>query len=236
MQAVYQQFLADIRELGIVKGRGANAQIQAAIQCTEKSTEGVLDVGKTEEVYDAFLGGEAQAGSTTGVAREEKKDRAQRVSELRQFVKMGAIKTIDPVTLIHNAVAWVNEAKSTGLLGKGVKVYSALVDIARAQCKIPEHQLEQDEAVAAAQPKKGREKEEADYWGQVRDRIDKIHRVFGKSDETEKIMSSVQLQIDDLGGTSADRKKAKKAREALEALQGKSQPAPPSTGGKKKKK
>jgi hypothetical protein len=80
MQTVYQQFLADIRELGVVKGRGANAQIQAAIQCTEKSSEGVIDVSKTEEVYDAFLGGEATAGSGTGVASEAKKDRDQRIS------------------------------------------------------------------------------------------------------------------------------------------------------------
>jgi hypothetical protein len=149
---------------------------------------------------------------------------------------MGQIKTIDPVTLIHNAVTWIRDAKASSQLGKGVKVYSAMVDVARAQNKIPEHQLEQDEAIAAAQPKKGREKEEADYWGQVRDRIDKIHRVFGKSDETEKIMTSVQLQIDDLGGTSADRKKAKKAREALEALQGKNPQPAPTSGGKKKKK
>jgi len=216
----YQDFLAKIKELGKVKGRGANAQIEAAVQCVERASEGIIDVKKTEEIYDAFLGGEASTGTITGTMVEEKRDRAVRVSELRQFVKMGQIKSIDPVKLIHSAVKWVGEAKQQEVLPKGVKVYSALVDVARAQNKIPEHMLEKDEAIAAAQPKVGRDKDEADLWGDVRSKIDKISKRFELSPEGIKIYDEVQAQIDDLGGTSSDRRKAEKAAAELAKLQG----------------
>jgi hypothetical protein len=231
----YKLFLDQMRELGRVKGRGANAQIEAAVQCVERASEGIIDVKNTEEVYDAFLGGETQAGGATGTANEEKSDRTVRISELRQFVKMGGIKTIDPVALIHNAVTWIRNAKQVEKLGKGVKVYSAMVDVARAQNKIPEHALTEDECIAAAQPKAGRDKDEADYWGQVRDRIDKIEKKFGTSDEITRIRDQVQLVIDDLGGTSADRKKAEKAAKELAKLQGKTPAAAPAPAGKKGK-
>lgn len=236
----YSAFLDEIRELGRTKGRGLNAQISAAVQCVERSSEQVINVKQTGEIYDAFLGGEVQAGSATGTAKDESKDYKVRISELRQFVKMGGLKIIDPVKLIHDAVSWVNKAKANGKLGAGTKTYSALVSIARAQNKIGEqHQLEEDEAIAAAQPKVGREKEGADYWGAVRDRIEKIRKEFGTSEDIDKVQSSVQLIIDDLGGTSADRKRSIKARAELAKLQGtqpQSQGQPPPVANKKTKK
>jgi hypothetical protein len=217
---VYKAFLDQIEELGRLKGRGANAQIEAAVQCVERASEGIIDVKKTEEIYDRFLGGESKAGGTTGTANETKSDRGVRISELRQFVKMGQLKSFDPVKLVHNAVVWVREAKQTELLPRGVKVYSALVDVARAQNKIPEHMLEKDEAIAAAQPKTGRDKDEADLWGEVRDKMDRIWKKFEPSEDAIKIYEMVQAQIDDLGGTSADRRKAEKSAAELAKLQG----------------
>lgn len=214
-------FFDKMRQLGENKGRGANAQVEAAVECTERSSEGIIDVKDADKIYDAFLGGEAKVSSVTGAISEEKSDRKQRVSELRQFIKMGGIKTIDPVSLVHQAVPWVREAMTAGRLGRNAKVYSALVSIARAQCKVPTHLLEKDEAIMAAMPKKGFDREEADEWGAVRDSANKIQNKHGRTDEGDKIVADIQLKIDELGGTSADRKRAAKARQELDRLQGK---------------
>lgn len=208
--------LQDAYDMGKREGGGATARANFYITLVEWAKDRRIDVSNAEEMWDNFdkgaAAGAAMIGGMKHVDDEKANDvRKVRVSETRQFIKMGGIVYIDPTEVMDRAMAIIKKARLEGRVVR--KATDCMINVARAQNNDEQNALEDDAIEAAIADKVPAERSEADMLGKVFEALEKIEKKHGESDEVTSAMGYVQKRIDDLGGTSKQQKaKAKLQR------------------------
>jgi hypothetical protein len=213
--------LQEAEDYGRREGGGAAARAGFYYSLVEKAKDKRADVADAEIYWDRFARGAAQGASMIGGVKTPASDkqavdtRAVRVSECRQFLKMGGIAYIDPVEVISRAMAIIKRERLDGTLK--MKPTDAMIAVARAQNGDEQNALEDGTIEGVIKPKEPNEKQEEDKLDKIREALEAIMRKHGESDEVCTAVACVAQRIEALGGTT----RAKKAASALARKQGK---------------
>jgi hypothetical protein len=218
--AIQAQMFQEIDSLGEIEGKGGNARATLGVRCVEWAADGTADVGDAGPIYDHYIQ-KAQSVAAVFGGLKQKKDpeqgRKQNVSKVRQFLKMGGLKTIDPIKVINVAAGVVKDERAKGTIGHSP--FDALLNIARKQCANTQAEMTRQEMIDCNQPRAPHDVAEADYLHAILVKLEKHKEQWGGTDETEEAMAQVSARIDELGGTTAEKKRkaaadAKAAKEA----------------------
>lgn len=211
-----QAALDDAEAMGKKEGSGASARVHFYTTLVSWAKDKRVDVSNAEELWDSYDRGAAAAAAMIGGVKHVDNPtdtRKVRVSETRQFLKMGGIPYIDPVEVMDRGMAIIKKARQEGRIK--AKATDCMIAVARAQNNDEQNPLDDQTIELVIQPKVGAEKSEADALAAVLKELEKITAKYNESDEVNDAMAYVTKRIDDLGGTS----KQKKAQAALLAKQ-----------------
>lgn len=204
-----QAALDEAFEMGKREGNGASARAAFYMTLVVMAKDKRLDVTHSEEVWDQFdKGASAGASMIGGIKHVENVSDARkvRVSECRQFLKMGGIAYIDPVEVMDRAVAIIKKARSDGRVKS--KATDCMINVARAQNNDEQNSLDDGTIEVVIQPKVGVDKVEADALSSISKELEKVIKTFGESEETNDALAYIDKRIADLGGTSAQKRTA----------------------------
>lgn len=210
--AAKQAMWDKVAELGELEAKGGNARPTLAIECVQWAADGTADVGDAQDIYTRYYDRvEAISASFGGSKHTRNKDvgMKQNISKIRQFLKMGGLRTIDPVKVIHQAAAVTKEERA-----KGTILYSpfdCLLNIARRQCQQTQAELTREEMVEANRPKDRGDVSEADFLGSVDNKLEQAEDTWGSSDEVTSARDALAARIEALGGTTAQKKAKERA-------------------------
>jgi hypothetical protein len=210
-----ERMFAEIDELATTEGVGANARAILGVRCVEWSAGGDADVGDAKPIYERYISHVADASNPFGGLRikgDKESGTKQNVSKFRQFLKMGGLRTIDPVSVIHRAQGVVKEERLKGTIAYGP--FDALLNIARRQCVQTQSELTRDEMIDCNLPKDHGDITEADSLGRIKASIAKHEDTFGESIETTTAGENINARIEALGGTTAQKKQKERAEKA----------------------
>lgn len=212
--AIQAAMFQEIDDLGEIEGKGGNARATLGVRCVEWAADGTADVGDAAPIYDKYIQKAQTVASVFGGLKQKKdpeQGRKQNVSKMRQFLKMGGLKTIDPVRVINQAAGVVKDERAKGTIAHSP--FDALLNIARKQCANTQTEMTRDEMIACNQPRAPGDVAEADYLATILAKLEKHKEQWGGTDETEEAMSQVSARIEELGGTTAQKKVAAAAAE-----------------------
>lgn len=209
MDAAKDAALKEAEDYGRREGGGSTARAGFYYSLVEKAKEKLADVADAEQYWDRYDKGCALGASMIGGMKQpnnESETRKVRVSECRQFLKMGGLPYVDGVEVMGRAMSIIKRARQDGRLK--MKPTDAMIATARAQNDDAMNPLDGETIELKIQPKVANEKREEDRLDKVREELEKIARKFGDSDETNNAIAYVQKRIDDLGGTTAQKRAA----------------------------
>jgi len=137
IKSALDELMKDVRQFGREQALGEDAKAKFALRVTRASADGIIDLEKkhgkdpktAKDDIDVLY--KEYVDQYSSKSLHEHKGIVQKTSEMRVFVKFGAMTTCDPVTVLNRAVILRNE------LAKGdTKVKSAFpsyLNVARAQ-------------------------------------------------------------------------------------------------------
>jgi len=203
--------LQDAYEMGKREGGGSVARANFYITLIQWAKEKRIDVGDTEAMWDGFDKG-ASAGAVMIGGTKHSKDPTQtrkvRLSETRQFIKMGDNHYIDACEVMDRAMAIIKKARLDGRLTS--KPTDAMLNVARAQNKDQMNPLDDATIEAVMYPKSTPDKLEADMLMRVYLELEKITKKHEDSNEVTAAKAEILARISDLGGTTKQQKAAGK--------------------------
>lgn len=205
--------LQEAEDYGQREGSGTAARAGFYYTLTEQSKDKRLDVSDDTLCWDRFHKGASSGSSMIGgikLGANPEEVRKVRVSECRQFLKLGGLPYVDGVEVLGRAMRIIKQAKLEGRLKS--KATDAMLSVARAQNNDPNNPLEDETIEIVIQPKEGKDKVEADALEGVRLRLEAIVKRFEESDEINDAIGYIQKRIEDLGGTSRAKKAAKRVK------------------------
>lgn len=217
-EAIREQMFKEVETLGETEGRGATSRAVCAVKMVEFAANGAADVTDAEMFYDRYMGRSAHVQAAFGGGRKqgtEESGRKQNVSKFRQFLKMGTNKRIDPVALIYEAQATIKEERAKGTIK--FAPFDAMLNIAREQCKPDnvDEAIGKEHMIMCNQPKEKPDRSTADRLFAAKQKLEKINE-----DDPQDLLSDaiecIDTLISDLGGTTADAKKAERERKKAE--------------------
>jgi hypothetical protein len=201
--------LKEAYEMGKREGNGSAARAGFYLNLVAYAKEKRLDVTDSEDSWDNFDKGAAAGAAMVGgmKASDNPTDtRKVRISEVRQFLKMGGIPYIDPVAVMDRAVAIIKKARLEGRVKS--KPTDCMINVARAQNNDEQNELDDQTIEIVIQPKVGHEKVEADALASVINDLEKVTKKFGESDEVTDAIAYIDKRIQDLGGTTKQKRSA----------------------------
>ena len=216
--AVREQMFVEIEVLGESEGRGATSRAVCAVKMVERAAAGDADVTDAELFYDRYMGRSAHVQAAFGGGRKqgtEESGRKQNVSKFRQFLKMGTNKRIDPVAVIYDAQALVKEERAKGTIK--FAPFEAMLNIAREQCKPDnvDEAIGKEHMIMCNQPKEKADRSVADKLFAQKTKLQGIYE-DDAHDLLADAIECIDTLIQDLGGTTADAKKAERERKKAE--------------------
>ena len=110
IKSAQEQMYKEIDELARTEGAGANSRADLGVRCVGWSANGIADVGDAKPIYDKYISAVADVANVFGgikIKRNKESGEKQNVSKIRQFLKMGGLRTIDPIRVINVAAAVV---------------------------------------------------------------------------------------------------------------------------------
>jgi hypothetical protein len=204
-----QAALTDAYEFGKKEGNGASARAGFYLNLVAFAKDKRLDVSNSEEVWDQYDKGAAAGAAMIGgvKASENPTDtRKVRISECRQFLKMGGIVYIDPVEVMDRAFAIIKKQRLDGRLKS--KPTDAMLAVARAQNNDEQNPLDDQTIEFCIQPKVGADKVEEDALARISKDLEAVIKKFGESEEVTDAIAYVDKRIQDLGGTTKQKRSA----------------------------
>jgi len=219
-EAEKQAVLQQCEDFGKREGGGAAARANLYVSLTELAKSKAIDVTNAPECWDRFDKGVSLGASMIGGVKEGKDPedtRKVRISECRQFLKLGGLLYVDGVEVLDRAVAIIKQTRLDGRLK--MKPTDAMIAVARAQNNDEQNALEDETIETVIQPKEGPDKVEADALFSVHTALERIVKKFEESDDVLTAINCVAQRIQALGGTSRAQKAAKAA--AKKAAKGK---------------
>src|SRR5262245_59057342 len=130
------QALTDAYEMGKREGGGAAARANFYSTLVLWAKERRIDVDNAEEMWDQFdKGGAAGAAMVGGLKQSTNPTdtRKVRVSETRQFIKLGGNVYVDGCAVMDRAIAIIKKARLEGRVKS--KPTDCMINVARAQNK-----------------------------------------------------------------------------------------------------
>lgn len=222
--AIQAPMFDEIDNLGEIEGKGGNARATLGVRCVEWASQGIADVGDAAPIYERYYKKVEDVAAVFGGTRKRGSMESgikQNVSKLRQFLKMGGLKTIDPVAVINEAAAVVKEERSKGTII--YPPYEALLNIARKQCIMTQSPLTRQEMIEVNQQRDQGDVTEADSLNLIKNKLLRHEDTYDKSDEVTQAIEALDSRIESLGGTTSQRKQReraeKKAKEQEEKRQ-----------------
>jgi len=213
--------MQEAEDFGRREGAGAAARAAFYTTLVEWAQDARIEVVDADDMWRKFAHGAGAGSSMIGGTKlvEATDDVTKvRVSECRQFIKMGALKKshrTDGVEVLDRAMVIIKQAKLDGTLK--MKPTDAMIAVARAQNNDPGNPLDDGTIEAKIHPAAGNEKKEEDRLETVRVELERIEKKFGATDDVSAARALVAQRIQALGGTS----KAKAAAKALAKKQAK---------------
>jgi hypothetical protein len=202
-----QAALDDAYAMGKREGGGATARANFYETLVAWSKDRRIDVSNSEEMWDSFdkgaVSGSAMIGGLKASAKPEE-TRKVRVSETRQFIKMGGNPYIDPCEVLDRAMGIIKQQRQAGLVKR--KATDCMINVARAQNNDEQNALANDAIERAIADKVDDEKSEADMLGRIAIDLEKVIKKHGESDEVLDALAYVTKRIDNLGGTTKQQK------------------------------
>lgn len=202
-EADKQAALQEAEDFGRREGGGAAARAGFYYTLTEQAKAKRVDVTDAEQAWDRYHKGAAAGASMIGGIKEAtnpEDTRKVRVSEVRQFLKLGGLTQVDGLEVLSRAMVIIKQTKLDGNLK--MKPTDAMIAVARAQNDDPANPLEDETIDIKIQPKEGPDKVEADALEVVRVSLEKVIKRFEESDEVNNAIAYVTKRISDLGGTT----------------------------------
>ena len=132
---------AEAREMGRESAAGKDSLPKLAIRAVEWAYEGIFSEEDKKQLYDEYITAESKKLIHSDGGK------AANASKLGSLLKLGAMTSIDPITVINDAARVHAEMRAQGL--KPQSAYAAYVSVARAQLSSPNSELTDDELRAA---------------------------------------------------------------------------------------
>jgi len=201
--------LKDAYDMGKREGGGAAARAAFYTTLVQWAKEKRIDVSNSEEMWDNFDKGAAAGAAMVGglkASAKPEETRKVRVSETRQFIKMGGNPYIDGCEVMDRAMAIIKKARLEGRVKS--KPTDCMLNVARAQNKDEQNPLDDDTIEAVIQPESTPDKIEADMLARVIIELDRTMKKHGESDDVLSARACVEQRIQALGGTTKSRKAA----------------------------
>lgn len=216
--AMQKAMFDKVDELGELEGKGGNSRATLAVMCTEWAYQGIADVGDAQTIYSRYLQKSEDVAAVFGGLKPNKDPVAgmkQNTSKIRQFLKLGGLKTIDAIKVINVAAGVVKDERAKGTITQSP--FDALLNIARKQCAQTQAELSRQEMVQCNMPKEAGDLVEADELAKIAAKLEKYETTFGLQDETTEALEGIRSRIDALGGTTVEKKQKEAARKKAEA-------------------
>ena len=201
-------------DYGHREGSGSAARAGFYYTLTEQAKDKRLDVSNDGQSWDRFHKGASAGSSMIGgikLGKNPEEVRKVRVSECRQFLKLGGLPYVDGVEVLGRAMRIIKQAKLEGRLKS--KATDAMLAVARAQNNDPNNVLEDETIEIVIQPKEGGRQGRGRCPGGRAFAPGGHHQAL-RVKATRSTMRSVTSpkRIEDLGGTSRAKKAAKRSR------------------------
>lgn len=216
-KAMQEQMFKEIDDLAQQEGAGVNSRAELGIRCVGWSANGMADVGDAKPIYDRYISNVQDIAATFGglkIKRNKESGEKQNISKIRQFLKMGGLRTIDPVKVINHAAAVVKDERLKGTITYGP--FDALLNIARAQCASTQTELSREEMLDCNRARDKGDVIEADSLGRIKSALESHAETFGDHDETTEALEKIDSRIEALGGTTAQKKQKERAEKEAE--------------------
>lgn len=213
-KALLQAAIDKAREFGELAGAGDGSKVALYLDLGERSHNNEIDKTAGEPIYDAFF--EARQ-KRAGMARAGKgKDRGVRISEIKRIIIMCGLPNINGPKVLDTAVRIIRDNPQI----KG-EVDDKLLKIARVQCSSPDKPLTAEEIKHYLQPPEKEDKAEADRLGPVANAINKIAKDVGWDGHKRAAFASINARIEQLGGTSKQKREKDRAAKKKAGANGK---------------
>lgn len=196
-------------KFGEMAGAGDTSKVGWFIDMAERAWRGEITPEDAEKGYQHYT--EARRRKSAALVRRHTKNRKEgkggdasvRISETKRIITLGALPDIHDkegggLGTLHRTLKVIKEDEEI----RG-EVEVLLLKAARQQCRMPTIPLTEDNIKELLRPKASddREKTEADYWGPILKRIEKVMKEFKAAKESPDIKTaynSVQHRIEAL--------------------------------------
>jgi len=153
-----------LKSLGAADGKGSASRPEAGLRLVDAAYDGTIDENDAAEMFASYAAGVAAAAKSnplvTSVGDADQKSAKQQISKFRQFIKVGALPSVDARDVMRRAVQ-----ASKDLEASGTKTYSrfdAMLNVAREQIKQPDEPLTDDQITACVVKPESGDKSEID--------------------------------------------------------------------------
>ena len=220
-QMTLKQVVARAKELGKREGLGDNSRPGMFLLVCDAAKRRAMGKNDVPAIFEDYSKASAAA---RGVGWKKQDSEKQQVSKLTVAVRLGELPHVDGMTLLEKVVAL---QKAQRIANEGKMDYSpfdGMVRVSREQIKSPSVMLN-DDVIQGLLLKPAKElADEADRLAKVTQTIDSLLNAKEEpvSDESVASLANarkiVRARIDELGGTTAERKRKSKDEAQLVEL------------------
>jgi len=214
--AAQAKLFEEIDKLAEDEGEGGNARPRLAMLCVQWAHAKEADIADATPIYQRYIDKVENVTSVFGGTRKKGDADSgfkQNVSKIRQFLKMGGLDTIDPVKVMEEATEVIRAERTKGVLT--VSPFDGMLNIARHQVKYASEAISRDEMIRINLPRDKGDTSEADGLGHIGRRIDAHMTKWGESEELTQAYDLINNKVDELGGTSGDKKHKEKVEKLI---------------------
>jgi len=219
-------FMKEVAAFGQQEGKGANARPSFMLRVTQAAMLGAVKEDDATALHEAY---QRNVAKSKGIAVVKQSSAPQQISKIKTMIKLGQLPLKDGggEQILYRVGHAIKEAtKANGDKPLSKSVVDCYLSAARQQLNTPEQPLSDDDIIAAVMPKPRDEALEVDKLGALRDRAQALIEDTDTppSEETQRVLERITAEcdarIEELGGTSKQRKQQEAAeRKAEKAAQ-----------------
>lgn len=187
-----------VREYGRDSASGRDAKPKLALTIVRAAFDGIIGPDDAEMIYNEY----ATAESKKSIHDHSAGGIKANVSKLRQIISVGCLPAIDGVVLLDKVTDMRTELRAQDAKLKGA--FDTFVDIARAQLKSPDSELDDDVirdlCVKGETAPKDLIQKLAEDYKRIHKRIEELTSEGISAASAEAAMHAIGDQISELGG------------------------------------
>lgn len=211
-KAALKAWLDKCKELGERSGSGTASELEWKEDMVERAFRGEID---PDDAAEGFTTWREARDAKLGPAKSKaltKSSRDKLISEAKTILTWGMLPNANAPRVFGTVIRVVNATAS--LRGE---IDEKLLKVARTQIKAPDSPLTEAEIKhLLTQQQEKADPTEVGELDKVRKALNKIGETFNFNAHTRAALTSITARIDQLGGTTAEKRAAEKARKAAE--------------------